>query len=59
MEGLSGKADYKGTGRITVNMLDLYVSERVKELTKGQQTPSTVKPPNVSDFPLFVLTKSR
>jgi uncharacterized caspase-like protein len=23
VEGLSGKADYKGTGRITVNMLDL------------------------------------
>ena len=59
VEGLSGKADYKGTGRITVNMLDLYVSERVKELTKGQQTPSTVKPPNVPDFPLSVLAKSR
>jgi WD40 repeat protein len=59
VEGISGKADYKGTGRITVNMLDLYVSERVKELTKGQQTPSTVKPPNVPDFPLTVLTKSQ
>jgi WD40 repeat protein len=59
VEGLSGKADYKGTGRITVNMLDLYVSERVKELTKGQQTPSTVKPPNVPDFPLSVLGKAR
>ena len=59
VEGLSGKADYKGTGRITVNMLDLYVSERVKELTKGQQTPSTVKPPNVPDFPLSLLTKPR
>jgi len=35
-----------------VNMLDLYVSERVKELTKGQQTPTTVKPLNVPDFPL-------
>jgi uncharacterized caspase-like protein len=61
VEGLSGKADYKGTGRITVNMLDLYVSERVKELTKGQQTPSTVKPPNVPDFPsvLQVTVKSK
>ena len=55
VEGLSGKADYKGTGRITVNMLDLYVSERVKELTQGQQTPTTVKPPNVPDFPVAVL----
>lgn len=59
VEGLSGKADYKGTGRITLNMLDLYVSERVKELTQGQQTPSTVKPPNVPDFPIAVAAKSR
>jgi uncharacterized caspase-like protein len=55
VEGFSGKADFKSTGRITVNMLDLYVSERVKELTEGQQTPTTVKPPNVPDFPLVVL----
>jgi uncharacterized caspase-like protein len=52
VEGIRGKADYTSTGRITVNMLDLYVSERVKELTKGQQTPTTVKPPNVPDFPV-------
>jgi WD40 repeat protein len=55
VEGLFGKADYRSTGRITVNMLDLYVSERVKELTEGQQTPTTVKPPNVPDFPVAVL----
>ena len=52
VEGIAGKADFRGTGRITVNMLDLYVSERVKELTQGQQTPTTVKPPNVPDFPV-------
>ena len=57
VEGIGGKADFRGTGRITVNMLDLYVSERVKELTEGQQTPTTVKPPNVPDFPVVVLTK--
>jgi hypothetical protein len=57
VEGIGGKADFRGTGRITVNMLDLYVSERVKELTQGQQTPSTVKPPNVPDFPVVVLVK--
>jgi len=54
VEGIGGKADFRGTGRITVNMLDLYVSERVKELTEGQQTPTTVKPPNVPDFPVAV-----
>jgi WD40 repeat protein len=55
VEGIRGKADYTSTGRITVNMLDLYVSERVKNLTKGQQTPTTVKPPNVPDFPVALL----
>jgi hypothetical protein len=33
-----------------IHMLDLYVSERVKELTQGEQTPNTVKPPSVPDF---------
>jgi WD40 repeat protein len=54
VEGIGEKADFRGTGRITVNMLDLDVSERVKELTEGQQTPTTVKPPNVPDFPVAV-----
>jgi uncharacterized caspase-like protein len=58
VEGIRGKADYTSTGRITVNMLDLYVSERVKELTDGQQTPTTVKPPNVPDFPVALLLKT-
>jgi hypothetical protein len=57
VEGIMGKADYRGSGRITVNMLDLYISERVKELTKGEQTPTTVKPPNVSDFPVAMKSK--
>ncbi|MDX8377561.1 MAG: caspase family protein [Mariprofundales bacterium] len=54
VEGLSGKADFHHTGRITINMLDLYISERVKELTQGQQTPTTHKPPTIADFPIAV-----
>ena len=54
-EGIRGKADYSASGRITVNMLDLYVSERVKELTQGEQTPNTVKPPNVPDFAVVLV----
>ncbi|MCS7014167.1 MAG: caspase family protein [Chloroherpetonaceae bacterium] len=57
VEGLSGKADLTGKGRITVNMLDVFISERVKEITKGKQTPTTVKPPNVPDFPIAVKMK--
>lgn len=54
VEGISGKADYTKKGSITVNMLDLYLSERVKELTEGKQTPATAKPASVPDFPLAV-----
>jgi hypothetical protein len=51
VEGLAGKADYGGKGRITINMLDLWLSERVKELTGGKQTPTTTKPQTIPDFP--------
>ncbi|MFH2013227.1 MAG: caspase family protein [Pseudomonadota bacterium] len=54
VEGIGGKADYTGKGKITINMLDLYLSERVKELTKGRQTPTTTKPSTISDFPIAV-----
>ena len=54
VEGFTGRADYAGKGKITVNMLDLYISERVKELTGGKQTPTTAKPQTVPDFPIAV-----
>jgi WD40 repeat protein len=54
VEGINGKADYTGKGRITINMLDLYISERVKELTGGRQTPATAKPLTIPDFPLVL-----
>lgn len=50
VEGLKGDADREGTGRVTVSQLDYFVSERVKELTQEQQTPTTVKPSSVPDF---------
>jgi len=54
VEGLTGKAAYGQSSAITVNMLDLYLSERVKALTKGQQTPTTAKPQTIQDFPVAV-----
>lgn len=54
VEGIKGKADLLGKGKITVNMLDAFVAERVKELTKGKQTPVTTKPNTVPDFPVAV-----
>ena len=54
VEGMSGKADVGGTGRVTHKMLDLYISERVKALTKGTQTPVTIVPQGIPDFPVAI-----
>ncbi len=52
VEGLSGKADFSKKGFVSHKMLDFYISDRVKELTKGKQTPVTQAPGGVPDFPL-------
>ncbi len=54
IEGMSGKADVGRTGRVTHKMLDLYVSERVKALTRGTQSPVTIVPQGISDFPVAI-----
>lgn len=55
VEGLRGRADHRRSGRITLNMLELYISERVKELTSGRQTPTTAKPSTIADFPVALV----
>lgn len=50
VEGLRGKADYEQTGRITVTTLAHYISDRVQQLTHGEQTPTTAQPSTVPDF---------
>jgi WD40 repeat protein len=52
MEGLSGKADYNKDGAVYLNELDAYVTDRVKELSKGLQHPVTAKPASIRSFPL-------
>ncbi len=52
VEGLSGKADYNKDGHVYLNELDTYVTDRVKELTRGQQHPVTAKPSSIRSFPL-------
>jgi len=55
IEGLNQQADYTKDGTISINELDLYISERVKKLTNGDQTPTTSKPKTVPDFPIAVM----
>ncbi|MBK9797880.1 MAG: caspase family protein [Holophagaceae bacterium] len=52
VEGLKGKALKDSQGFITFTALDAYITQRVKELTKGTQAPATQKSTEVSDFPL-------
>ena len=54
VEGMGGKADTTGSGRITHKMLDLYISERVKALTRGTQSPVTIVPQGIPDFPVAI-----
>jgi len=54
-EGLDGRGDVNGDGAVSVNELNLYVSDRVKELTANRQTPVLRKRDEVADFPLAVL----
>jgi uncharacterized caspase-like protein len=51
-EGLTGKADLNKDGVVYLNELDAYITDRVKELTRGQQHPVTAKPTSIRSFPL-------
>ncbi len=57
VEGLSGKADPTGSGRVTVESLTAYVRQRVASLTGGRQTPTLLRPVAVPDFPLALTGK--
>jgi DNA-directed RNA polymerase specialized sigma24 family protein len=46
------KADYNQDGVVYFHELDGYVTERVKELSKGQQHPVTARPTSIRSFPL-------
>ena len=51
-EGLLGQADSNKDTHVYFNELDLYVTDRVKELTDGKQHPVTAKPTTIRSFPL-------
>jgi hypothetical protein len=52
LEGLSGKAINEPFGEITLKQLDAFISERVKEITDGAQSPTTSFTPDLPDFPV-------
>ncbi len=54
LEGLKGRADYTRDTKVSTKELDLYLSERVMELTQGKQTPTTAIPQTIVSFPIVI-----
>ncbi|HYL00357.1 MAG TPA: caspase family protein [Steroidobacteraceae bacterium] len=53
LQGLAGRADRDGDGRVTVSELQSYVIEQVRQLTRGAQNP-TVRRENLDfDFDVY------
>ncbi|HYD97508.1 MAG TPA: caspase family protein [Noviherbaspirillum sp.] len=50
--GIDGAADYRRQGVITHRGLDYYLGYEVASLTNGMQTPVTMVPTGVADFPV-------
>jgi uncharacterized caspase-like protein len=51
LEVLNGQADvFRGRREITVAGLEFWLSDRVKELTKDRQHPTSVKPNAIRDI---------
>lgn len=51
--GRRGKADLFGKGTISSAQLNAWLAERVRELTRGSQSPVMILPATIPDFPLF------
>ena len=51
LEGMAGKGLHYNPGVVTIDELNLYVKERVKELTQGLQHPVDLKPREARNIP--------
>jgi len=52
IEGLEGRANYNKDNTVDIKELDLYITNRVKELTGGAQHPTTEIPKTMPNFPV-------
>ena len=52
IEGLKGKANYNRDNTVDIKELDLYITNREKELTNGSQHPTTEIPKTLPNFPV-------
>lgn len=57
VEGLAGRGDFNRDGVISLNELNLWVADRVKELSGGEQHANMIRPDSIRDFPFSLVTK--
>ena len=50
VEAFKGAADYQRDKTISIAALEVYLAHRVKELTAGEQSPTSAKPKTIPDF---------
>jgi WD40 repeat protein len=55
VEGLAGQADFNRDNAVSLNELNLYVAERVKQLTNGDQHANMIRPDSIRDFPFAIM----
>ena len=55
VEGILGKADLFNTKSISYKSLDAYIAQRVKDLTNGRQSPTTIIPQSMPDFQIAMM----
>jgi WD40 repeat protein len=48
-------ASITGAGKVTLSRLDVYLAERVKQLTRGKQTPTHNRPQTIQDLPIALV----
>ena len=52
LEGIKAQAGLTNKGTITLSELEVFVAERVKQLTEGAQSPVLINPKGVPNYPL-------
>ena len=57
VEGLAGRGDFNHDGVISLNELNLWVADRVKELSGGEQHANMIRPDSIRDFPFSLMGK--
>jgi hypothetical protein len=57
VEGLDGRGDFNRDGVISLNELNLWVADRVKALSRGEQHANMIRPDSIRDFPFALVQK--